>query len=52
MVLADVQDAASVFDSEAGTLRGLIPAGGPACPDAGSGDIDAAMQAVLKSFGR
>jgi hypothetical protein len=49
--MSDLQTAASTFDAEARKLRGLIPAGGPACPDAGSGDIDAAVHAVLSGIG-
>jgi Family of unknown function (DUF6317) len=51
VVMSDLQGAAETFDSQAGTLRGLIPAGGPACPDAGGGDIDGALHAVLSSVG-
>jgi hypothetical protein len=43
VVMSDLQTAASAFDAEAKKLRGLIPAGGPACPDAGGGDIDARL---------
>jgi Family of unknown function (DUF6317) len=51
VVMSDLQTAASAFDAEANKLRSLIPADGPACPDAGGGDIDAAMHAVLSSIG-
>lgn len=51
VVLSDLQSAAGTFDAEAKKLRGLIPAGGPSCPDGGSGEIDAAMHSVLSSIG-
>lgn len=51
VVMSDLQAAASTFDAEAAKLRGLIPAGGPACPDGGSGQIDGAMHAVLGKIG-
>jgi Family of unknown function (DUF6317) len=51
VVMSDLLVAAGTFDSQAGMLRGLIPAGGPACPDGGGGDIDGALHAVLSSVG-
>lgn len=51
VVPSDLQAAASAFGAESAKLRGLIPPGGPACPDGGSGDIDGAMHAVLDSIG-
>jgi Family of unknown function (DUF6317) len=51
VVMSDLQAAADAFDSEASTLRGLVPAGGPACPDGGGGDIDGALRAVLSGVG-
>jgi Family of unknown function (DUF6317) len=51
VVMSDLQAAADTFDSEAKVLRGLVPAGGPACPDGGGGDIDGALRAVLSSVG-
>lgn len=51
VVMSDLQSAASTFSAEAGKLRGLIPAGGPACPDGGDGTIDGAMHAVLGKIG-
>jgi Family of unknown function (DUF6317) len=51
VVMSDLQAAASAFGAESVKLRGLIPADGPACPDGGGGDIDAAMHAVLGSIG-
>jgi hypothetical protein len=51
VVMSELEAAADTFDSEAGVLRGLIPAGGPACPDGGGGDIDGALHAVLSSVG-
>ena len=52
VVMSDLQSASSTFTEEAGKLRGLIPAGGPASPDAGGGDIDGAIHAVLSSIGQ
>jgi hypothetical protein len=49
--MSDLQAAADAFDSQAGMLRGLIPARGPACPDGGGGDVDGALHAVLSSVG-
>jgi hypothetical protein len=51
VVLSDLQAAADTFDSQAGVLRGLIPAGGPACPDGCGGDIDGALHTVLSGIG-
>ncbi len=51
VVMSDLQAAADTFDSQAGVVRGLIPAGGPACPDGGGGDIDGALHTVLSSVG-
>jgi Family of unknown function (DUF6317) len=50
VVMSDLQAAADAFESQASALRGLIPAGGPACPDGGGG-IDGALRAVLSSVG-
>lgn len=50
VVMSDLQSAADTFDAESGKLRGLIPAGGPPCPDGGSGAIDGAMHAVVSSI--
>lgn len=51
VAMSDLQAAASTFDAESAKLRGLIPAGGPVCPDGGSGEIDSAMHAVLSGIG-
>jgi Family of unknown function (DUF6317) len=51
VVMADLQRAAGAFDAQAGRLRGLIPAGGPPCPDGGSGEIDGALHSVLSGMG-
>ena len=51
VVMSDLQAAADAFESQASVLRGLIPAGGPACPDGGGGGIDGALRAVLSSVG-
>jgi hypothetical protein len=51
VVVSELEAAADTFDSEAGVLGGLIPAGGPACPDGGGGEIDGALHAVLSSVG-
>lgn len=52
VAMSDLQNASNTFSIQARKLRGLIPAGGPACPDAGGGDIDGAMHAVLGSIGQ
>jgi hypothetical protein len=51
VVMSDLQDAATTFDAESTKLRGLVPADGPACPDGGSGDIDAALRTVVTRIG-
>ena len=51
VVMSDLQRAADTFDAESGKLRGLMPAGGPACPDGGGGGIDGALHAVLSGIG-
>jgi Family of unknown function (DUF6317) len=51
VVMSDLQRAANTFDAEAGKLRGLMPASGPACPDGGGGEIDGALRAVLSGLG-
>ena len=51
VVMSDLRRAAGTFDAESGKLRGLIPSGGPPCPDGGSGEIDAALHSVLSGIG-
>ena len=51
VVMSSLQSAASTFSAEASTLRGLVPAGGPANPDGGDGTIDGAMHVVLSKIG-
>lgn len=51
VVMSDLSSAASAFDSESKKLAGLIPAGGPSVPDAGSGAIDGAMHSTVSKIG-
>ena len=51
VVMSNLQSAAGTFSAEASKLRGLIPAGDPACPDGGDSTIDGAMHAVLSKIG-
>jgi len=49
--MSDLQSAATTFAAESKKLSGLMPAGGPACPDGGGGDIDGAMHTVMSHIG-
>jgi hypothetical protein len=42
---------ARTFDSESEAFMAIMPTGGPAVPDGGSGAIDAAMDATVKLLG-
>jgi hypothetical protein len=42
---------ARTFDSESDTFNAIMPAGGPAVPDGGSGEVDAAMDAAVRLLG-
>lgn len=49
--MADLLKAASTFEEQSGVLNAVMPAGGPACPDGGSGDINQTMQAAAAMLG-
>lgn len=49
--LADLLKTAQAFQEQAGVLSAIMPAGGPACPDGGSADIDHAMQGAAQLLG-
>lgn len=51
VVLSELADTANVFDCQSDTFEAIMPNGGPAVPDGGSGDIDAAMDAAVKLIG-
>ena len=51
VVLSELADTATVFDRQSDTFEAIMPNGGPAVPDGGSGDVDAAMDAAVKLLG-
>jgi hypothetical protein len=51
VVLSHLESMAGVFRRESAMFEAIMPTGGPACPDAGSGDIDAAMGAAVSLLG-
>ncbi len=51
VVLSELADAATVFDRQSDAFEAIMPRGGPAVPDGGSGAIDAAMDAAVKLLG-
>jgi hypothetical protein len=51
VVMSALAGTARTFDSESDTFKGIMPAGGPAVPDGGSGEIDAAMDATVRLLG-
>lgn len=51
VVLSDLGSMAGVFRRESAAFEAIMPPGGPACPDAGGGDIDAAMHAAVSLLG-
>jgi hypothetical protein len=50
VVMSALQSTANAFNSEAKTLGGLVPAGGPSVPDGGNGAIDGAMHSVVSKI--
>ena len=51
VVLSDLQSLARVFERESAGLAEIMPDDGPPCPDAGGGDVDAAMRATVQFVG-
>ncbi len=51
VVLSELADTATVFNRQSDTFEAIMPTGGPAVPDGGSGDVDAAMDAAVKLLG-
>ena len=51
VVLSALADTATVFDHQSDTFEAIMPNGGPAVPDGGSGDVDSAMDAAVKLIG-
>jgi hypothetical protein len=51
VVLSDLLDGSVMFRTEAATYQAIIPAGGPACPDGGSGAFNQALQAMVQLIG-
>lgn len=51
VVMGDLLDASDTFRTEAATFRGIMPAAGPPCPNAGGGGVDGSLQAVLNLIG-
>ena len=51
VVLSDLESMAGVFGRESAAFEGIMPPGGPPCPDAGGGGIDAAMDAAVSLLG-
>ena len=51
VILSELADTATVFNRQSDTFEAIMPNGGPAVPDGGSGDVDAAMDAAVKLLG-
>lgn len=51
VVLTDLESMAGVFQRESASFEAIMPVDGPPCPDGGSADIDAAMQAAVLLLG-
>jgi hypothetical protein len=51
VVLSELASTAQVFDRESDDFNAIMPAGGPGCPDGGSGAVDAALDAAVKLLG-
>ena len=51
VVMSDLENMAGVFHRESGTFQAIMPNSGPACPDAGGGDIDTALHAAAQLLG-
>jgi hypothetical protein len=48
VVMSDLVDAAATFRSGAATLKSVMPAAGPPCPDGGDGAFDQSLQVVVQ----
>lgn len=51
VTLTELADTATVFNKQSDTFEAIMPNGGPAVPDGGGGDVDAAMDAAVKLLG-
>jgi Family of unknown function (DUF6317) len=51
VVMSDLENMAGVFQRESATFEAIMPDNGPACPDGGSGDINAALHAAAQLLG-
>jgi hypothetical protein len=51
VVLNELANTATVFDRQSDTFEAIMPTGGPAVPDGGGGNIDAAMDAAVQLLG-
>jgi uncharacterized protein DUF6317 len=51
VVMSDLQNMAGVFHRESGTFEAIMPGSGPACPDAGGGDVNTALHAAAELLG-
>jgi hypothetical protein len=51
VVMSDLLDASSTFQTEAATFKAIMPTGGPSCPDGGDGAFDQNLQAVVQMIG-
>jgi hypothetical protein len=48
VLMPELEKAAGVFHAESATFKGIMPAGGPPCPDGGSAAFDAALQSAVR----
>ncbi len=51
VVMSDLVDAAATFRSEAAAFKGIMPTGGPSCPDGGDAAFDQGLQVVVQMIG-
>ncbi|MGF1427216.1 DUF6317 family protein [Kitasatospora sp. LaBMicrA B282] len=51
VILDDLQGAADTFHRESKTFAGIIPDGGPTCPDGGNAAVDGMLRTVLEALG-
>lgn len=51
VVMSDLLDASSTFQTEAATYKAIMPDGGPPCPDGGDGAFDQALHVAVQLIG-
>jgi hypothetical protein len=51
VVMSDLLDASTTFQTEAATFKAIMPTDGPPCPDGGDGAFDQNLQVVVQMIG-